>query len=58
MLDDIVFKVYGNRSGAMEAVLLANPQLSHYGPLLPALLNIELPDLPAQTTKTTVQLWD
>ena len=43
----------------MEAVLEANPGLAERGPLLPAGLLIELPELPAESRESgAVRLWD
>ena len=59
MLDWICWRHYGQQAGAVEAVLKANPGLSEAGPLLPAGLVIELPDLPQPNQSIdTVRLWD
>ncbi|PMP51659.1 MULTISPECIES: tail protein X [Vibrio] len=58
MLDWVCTQYYGERPRAVEAVLDANPGLAAYGPVLPAGLVIELPDLgPAEDT-STISLWD
>jgi phage tail protein X len=59
MVDQIAYANYGYRPGAVEAVFEANPGLCEHGPLLPAGLVIALPDLPADTGKTSpLRLWD
>ncbi len=58
-LDVICGRHYGSQSGAVEAVLKANPGLSNDGPMLPAGLMIELPNLdPVAALSQTVRLWD
>lgn len=50
---------YGPREGAVEAVLEANPGLADRGPVLPAGVRIELPDLADQPPESgAVRLWD
>ena len=45
--------------GIVEQILEANPGLAKIGPILPAGIQITLPDLAPQTEDTqTVQLWD
>ena len=59
MLDWICWRHYGQQAGAVEVVLKANPGLAEAGPLLPAGLVIELPDLPQPNQSIdTVRLWD
>lgn len=59
MLDAICRQHYGSRLGAAEAVLEANPGLADRGPLLPAGVLIELPDLPAESRESgAVRLWE
>ena len=59
MLDWICWRHYGQQAGAVEAVLKANPGLSEAGPLLPAGLVIELPELPQPNQSIdTVRLWN
>jgi phage tail protein X len=58
-LDFICWKFYRQQSGAVEAVLLANPGLADAGPVLPANTTITLPDLPKPATeKQPIRLWD
>lgn len=59
LLDDVCRRYYGSRTGAVEAVLEANPGLADRGPLLPAGVAILLPDLPAAASAADiVKLWD
>lgn len=58
-LDFICWKFYRQQSGAVEAVLQANPGLADLGPVLPANTRITLPDLPKPATeKQPIRLWD
>ena len=59
-LDQICFKHYGRVDGTVEAVLDGNRGLANLGPLLPAGIVIELPELVAASTSKieTVRLWD
>ncbi|MDE0623837.1 MAG: tail protein X [Bryobacterales bacterium] len=45
MLDAVCRRYYGARDGTVEAMLQANPGLAGRGPVLPAGMRIELPDL-------------
>ena len=45
MLDAVCEAHYGPRPGAVEVVLRENPGLAEHGPVLPAGIRIELPDL-------------
>lgn len=59
MVDAISRRHYGSRRGAAEAVLEANPGLADRGPLLPAGVLIELPELPAESRRSeAVRLWE
>lgn len=60
VLDDVVFRYYGDTdNGIVETVLESNPGLSDVGPLLPAGIDIELPDRPATApAKNLTRLWD
>ena len=59
ILDAVCQAHYGRQAGAVEAVLEANPGLAERGPLLPAGLRIELPDLPGEARESrAVRLWD
>lgn len=57
-LDYICWKHYGQQSGAVEAVLLANPGLADLGPVLPINTKITLPVLtqPARVAQP-IRLW-
>lgn len=57
-LDYICWKHYGQQSGAVEAVLLANPGLADLGPVLPINTTITLPVLtqPARVAQP-IRLW-
>lgn len=57
MVDHVAWKHYGSRTGAVEAVLDANPGLADAGAVLPAGRTIALPDLPAETTRRVVRIW-
>ncbi len=59
MLDAVCRLHYGPLPGAVEAVLEANPGLARRGPVLPAGVRIELPDLEETPPESgTVRLWD
>lgn len=57
MVDAIAHKHYGARPGAAESVLSANPGLAKIGPVLPAGVEIVLPDLP-EVKPQEIKLWD
>lgn len=57
MVDAVCRRHYGRRRGAVEAVLAANPGLAAQGPLLPAGVEILLPDLP-DPAPPVERLWD
>jgi phage tail protein X len=56
MLDHICFKYYGTTE-VVNKVLEANRELAKLGAILPANIEIELPDLEKPTTKRKVNLW-
>lgn len=59
MIDEIAYRTYGWRPGAIEAILEANPGLCEHPPLLPAGLVIEMPELPALSAAApSIRLWD
>jgi phage tail protein X len=59
MLDAICLDHYGQVTGVEEIVLAANPTLAEIGPVLPAGIIIDLPDMPSQQeTVDIVRLWD
>lgn len=55
--DFIVWKLYGDRSGAVEALLDANPGLADEGCTLPAGLTVIVPEPSAETPRTTIRIW-
>ncbi|MCG7868178.1 MAG: tail protein X [Candidatus Thiodiazotropha taylori] len=58
VLDQICLQHYG-RTGTVETVLDANSGLSAVGAVLPAGVQIELPELPdSETVVDAVRLWD
>lgn len=57
-LDWICWKHYGRQSGAVEAVLEANPGLAEKGPVFSAGQLVTLPDLAPAATTTIIRLWD
>lgn len=57
ILDGITHKHYRGKQGAAEAVLAANAGLARIGPVLPAGIDIVLPDLP-ETKPQEINLWD
>ena len=56
-LDHVCWRHYG-RQDVVTAVYEANPGLAGRGPVLPAGLEIELPELPEPTPKPYLRLWD
>ena len=48
-VDQLAWREYGYRPGAVEAVFEANPTLCELEPLLPAGHIVTMPDLPADT---------
>lgn len=44
--DLIAWRQWGDRPGATEALLAANPGLAALGPVLPTGTEVEIPDLP------------
>ncbi len=58
-VDQIALSAYGASVGTTEVLLNANPGLAAYGPLLPAGVTIDLPDLPAAPSAAApVKLYD
>lgn len=58
VLDRVCWKHYGAQAGAVEAVLEANTNLAEHGEVLPAGLEIVLPDLVLPKTERLIRLWD
>lgn len=57
--DLIAWNYYGTRAGrTVELLLEANRGLADRGPLLPAGIEVILPDLPTPATQQGVRLWD
>ena len=57
-LDYVCWRFYSQQSGAVEAVLLANPGLADLGPVLPINTRITLPDLAKPATELQpIRLW-
>lgn len=57
MLDKIIWNFYGSlRPGMVEKVLVANPGLADYGPVLPSGVVINLPEILEEPTRTK-RLW-
>lgn len=55
----IAWKHYGTQRGmAVEQLLEANPGLADYGPVIPAGVNISLPELVQAEQSKGVRLWD
>jgi len=52
MIDAICYRYYGVSSGYMEKVLAANPGIAVQGPVYPAGVLIELPDVQASAVQT------
>lgn len=57
-IDWICWKHYGQQSGAVETVYEANPGLAKRGPVFPAGVIIELPELPQESTEEVIRLWE
>ncbi|WP_372830505.1 tail protein X [Pontibacterium sp.] len=57
MLDAICHRRYAGRKNAVEHALSHNPGLSKHGPVLPAGLEIDLPDMDAAPVKQSIKLW-
>ena len=57
-LDTICFEVYGSSHKTVEQVLAVNAGLAQYGPILPAGVTLELPELskPHQI-ENLINLW-
>jgi len=56
-VDAIAWKHYGRESAAL-AILEANPRLADHGPVLPAGVEIDLPEFVMTARTTTIRLWD
>ncbi len=49
---------YGRTADVTEAVYDVNPGLAALGPILPIGTTLMLPEMPKQTTKPVIRLWD
>lgn len=57
VLDAVVFKYYDGQPGALEQVLDANKGIADHGAILPAGIEVDLPELPKPSVKESVRLW-
>ena len=57
-IDQICGVFYGQQAGIVEQVIIANPGLADKMPLLPAQLQIMLPDLEKDNGVKRIRLWD
>lgn len=57
-IDRVCWQHYGQQSGAVEAVLDANPGLADLGPILSAGTIINLPEIETPAVEQGVSLWD
>lgn len=58
VLDDVVARYYGDTDNRIvETVLEANRGLADYGPVIPAGVDIELPDRPTTAKTELTRLW-
>lgn len=57
-LSAIVWRHMGRSSGNVEAVLDANPQLAHMPAVLPADVQIRIPQITTTTAPAPLRLWD
>ena len=58
MVDKVCHDWYGDKAGAYESVLRANPGLAAQPMPLPAGIDIRLPDLPDNGVSTSINLFD
>ena len=58
-LDDVVFRIYGDRPSMLGELAAANPDIIGLGIRLPAGLNLNLPAITeTPKTATTINLWN
>lgn len=57
-VDLVCLRHYGYTGGVTEQVYKENPGLADRGAVLPAGVEIELPETPVQQEKKTINLWD
>ena len=58
MVDMICRRIYGDETGFVEQVLLANPGLVDFGPVLPAGVEITMPAIAAPFDVPAISLWE
>jgi phage tail protein X len=59
VLDDIVARYYGDQENRIvELVLEANPGLADLGPIMPAGVDVVMPERPPVVARRTTKLWD
>lgn len=58
MVDAMCTRTYGDESGYVEAVLLANPGLAALGPIPPMGTVVKMPDIQIESDTPVVTLWD
>ena len=56
-LDYIVWRHYGKTAGIQEQVLVQNRHLAGYDAVLPAGVQITLPDIVQDTNKQKIKMW-
>jgi len=56
-LDYIVWKYYGKTDGILEQVLVINRHLAQYEAVLPAGVEITLPEITPPSNSNKVKLW-
>lgn len=56
-LDYIVWKYYGQTQGILERVLNANRHLAQYDTVLPAGVEITLPEITQASNNSKIKLW-
>lgn len=56
--DLICHRELGRTGGVTEQLFELNPRLADLGPILPSGLLVTLPEIPAQQTAKTLNVWD
>lgn len=57
-VDSIAWEIYERQDpGLISGILVANPGLADFGPLLPAGLRLAIPDAPQAEVVVGVRLW-
>jgi len=57
-VDAICYRHYGKTASVTEAVYASNAGLAEKGLILPPGISISLPEVQAETTQKSVNLWD